>query len=126
VLQGECWAAAFDRNGFNANQTCLSTIIRRELQLEGAVAVPSTRPTAEQLSHCFPRRARVPTAALWRPVDHPRAAGSAPRERRPTAAPLAIAAAAAPVARPAADGRVYGRTRAETRRLTALAMGASP
>ena len=31
--------------------------------------VPSTRPTDVELAECFPKRARVPSAALWRMLD---------------------------------------------------------
>jgi hypothetical protein len=39
------------------------------LQLDVVPVVPSTRPTAEQVRACFPRRTKIHTALVWRPFD---------------------------------------------------------
>ena len=121
VLQGERWSTAFDRDGFDRDQAGLSATIRRELHIDGPLAVPASRPTAEQLALCFPRRARVPVTSIWKPFDHPSAPPHAPRGRAAAVGVPAVAAASA--SRIAAGDRVFGRTRSETRRLTALAAG---
>ena len=52
--------------------------------------VPATRPTLEQLQACFPRRARVPEAALWRPLQPPAPRASTERGASSSTAPSAV------------------------------------
>jgi hypothetical protein len=65
VLQGRRWIVAFENNGFGSS--ALSPRVALALELDADPTLPCTRPTADQLSLCFPRRARIP--AVWKPVD---------------------------------------------------------
>ena len=67
-VQGNRWAFAFDRDGFGSSQSELSIYIRRQLQLEDPLVVSAARPSQEQLSLCFPRRAKVCFANMLPPV----------------------------------------------------------
>lgn len=86
VLQGRPWATAFDYNGFGSRQVGLGDRVRTHLQLAGAPDVADTRPSAEVVKRCFPKRSRVPAKAIWRPFDAPLVVGT----------PLAAAAPPAP------------------------------
>lgn len=66
VLQGQRWAGAFDKDGLCASQVGVSPRVLVELGIDGSVGVPCTRPTDDQLRHCFPRRSTVPTDVIWR------------------------------------------------------------
>ena len=77
VLQLREWASAFDHNGFCAAQAGVSSKIVTRLRLVAPLAIPSTRPTEEDLKACFPKRARVPSASLWRMLE-PRVVAVAP------------------------------------------------
>ena len=106
VLQGHCWAAAFDRNGFGFSQARVSAHVLRHLELEPPVCALATRPSVDQLRCCFPKRSTVPAAALWRPFDGP-----------PVAAALSGSSAHRMVPRAWAEPPVREpRTRAEHRR----------
>lgn len=61
------WATAFDRTGFSRRQTGVSETVRRAIEVEGCLDAGSNWPTAAQFESCFPRRAVVPHADLWRP-----------------------------------------------------------
>lgn len=122
VLQGRRWSSAFDADGFGQRQLQLSTRVVEELQLSGDVSIPSTRPTDEQLRLCFPRRARVPVASMWIPVDGPAAAaaGALPGLRiwrgvrgrgRGSGRGRGVVAAAPAAGAGAAVAHVYGHTR---------------
>ena len=112
VLQGRCWAPAFERDGFGRAQAGVSAYVQRHLQIVGPLHIPATRPTLDQLSLCFPKRTKVPTTALWRPFDcAPVAAGSSSSGSRGPAAPVE-------------PGVREPRTRAEHRRV-ALATAAT-
>ena len=69
VLQGHRWADAFDGDGYGQRQARLSARVKRALDLPSGLAIPSTRPSAEQIGHCFPRRARLPLGLFWAPFD---------------------------------------------------------
>lgn len=71
VLERSKWAAAFEQNGFGSNQALLSRWVKGQVGVGGHVVAPATRPTLEQLQVCFPRRTKVPEAALWRPLQPP-------------------------------------------------------
>ena len=49
ILQSHRWANAFDANGFGQNQSRLSHLVRRHLQLEGPVSISSSRPAEDQI-----------------------------------------------------------------------------
>ena len=59
ILQSHRWANAFDANGFGQNQSRLSHLVRRHLQLEGPVSISSSRPAEDQIRACLPRRSRI-------------------------------------------------------------------
>ena len=69
VLEGRPWAAAFDRDGFGAGQRALGDRVKTRLQLGGAVAVPSSRPSDVQVRRCFPRNSRPDFDLLWSLFD---------------------------------------------------------
>ena len=90
VLEGRSWAYAFDHDGFSWSQAGVSDRVASKLEL-GAHTVSATRPTDVQMKACFPKRATVPSVAIWRPFDAPLA----------KAAPLVAAATALGTAPPA-------------------------
>ena len=90
VLSGRCWETTFEQNGFGSNQTNISPYVMRQLQIDAPPSILAVRPTLPQLVCCFPKRTKVPTAALWRQFD-----------RVPTATP----APSAPVEQPFARSR---------------------
>ena len=67
VLQGRRWATAFEKAGLGYRQLGVAPHVLRHLQLQSPPAVPSTRPTDEQLQACFPRRTEIHSraAVLW-------------------------------------------------------------
>lgn len=69
VLQGRRWATAFEKAGFGDRQAGVAKHVLRQLQVDEPPIVPSTRPAADQVRSCFPRRSKVHAAALWRPFD---------------------------------------------------------
>ena len=74
VLQGRHWCAAFDSDGFGAEQAAVSPRVLEHLQLDAAGArAPVAVPSDDELRLCFPRRSRVPLAMVL-----PRAVGAAP------------------------------------------------
>ena len=77
VFQGRSWARAFDGDGYGGRQLRLSQRLKRELDLPAVLAIPSTRPSAEQIRLCFPARAKLPLALLWAPFDTPSVASGA-------------------------------------------------
>ena len=134
VIQGSKWDVAFDGAGFGHRQSRLSRLVRKHLELDGAVDIPTGRPTDDQLRLCFPRRTHPPSRALWRAFEGPRAvmlsaAVERGRGRGRGRAPGRGGGAAAGSstdgvgpARPQHIGaRVVGRTRSETARLTSAA-----
>ena len=60
VLQGVAWAAAFDENGFGANQTLVSGAIRRRLSGAGCQCAAFACPTDADIALCFPGRTVIP------------------------------------------------------------------
>jgi hypothetical protein len=78
VLQVRRWATAFEKAGLGYRQLGVAPHVLRHLQLQSPPAVPSTRPTDEQLRACFPRRTEIHSRAvvLWRAVDGSPAAGA--------------------------------------------------
>lgn len=87
VLQHRAWAPAFDGDGFGNQQADVGRRVRTALELSGALAVPSTRPTVEQLQRVFPQRVVVPRALL---PSHPaalRVVRFGPRLRPPVYGP---------------------------------------
>jgi hypothetical protein len=87
VVQGRAWASAFDVDGFGNQQADVSRRVRTALELSGALAAPSTRPTMEQLQRVFPHGVVVPRALL---PSHPaalRVVRFGPRLRPPVYGP---------------------------------------
>lgn len=68
ILEGRGWAHAFTSNGFGVSQAGMSSRVLQKLQLEQSLLVPVERPSTDQLKLCFPRRARVCTDNVWRPL----------------------------------------------------------
>ena len=72
VFDGKDWAKAFASNGISNQQRDVSSRVVRQL---GGVAppilIPKNRPTLEQLQACFPKKTRLPIAALFRPLSNP-------------------------------------------------------
>ena len=104
ALQGRRWGGAFDSNGFGQLQAQVAPRVLMQLELDNVGHVPSAQPTEEQLRLCFPRRSRVRSALVWRPVLGPPAA-------RAKASPAAAAKAAPALAKAAPAAAGYGRTR---------------
>ena len=71
VLEERSWASAFDSDGFGEHQRMLGCRVRAALQLSVCPAIPSTRPSDDQLRQCFPRRARPNFALLWALFEEP-------------------------------------------------------
>ena len=90
VLECRKWAAAFEQNGFGGKQAFLGRCVKEQIGIGGRLEVPATRPTLEQLQACFPRRARVPEAALWRPLQPPAPRASTERGASSSTAPSAV------------------------------------
>lgn len=93
VLQGRCWATAFDAAGFGPGQAGVSEGTKAILCVDGPICVGATRPSAEQLRSCFPKRTKVPSKAIqlaWDvapvglPVPPPAKAKPKPAARPPT------------------------------------------
>ena len=68
VLEGRSWAHAFDRDGFSAGQTGVSDRVLTGLQQSAPLDIPHTKPSLDQVKLCFPKRAKVPWSAIWRPL----------------------------------------------------------
>ena len=68
ILEGREWAAVFDKDGFASSQAMIRATIQDHLQISVPFAIPDTCPSDAQLQVCFPKRSRVPVAALWRPL----------------------------------------------------------
>ena len=108
VLSGRCWETTFEQNGFGSNQTNISPYVMRQLQIDAPPSILAVRPTLPQLVCCFPKRTKVPTAALWRQFD-----------RVPTATPAPSAPSSSHLPAPASavvPALREPRTRAEHRR----------
>jgi hypothetical protein len=69
VLEARAWARAFDHDGFSAAQTAVSERVSNELGHAAHLDIPSTRPSLDQVKLCFPKRAKIPWTAIWRPFD---------------------------------------------------------
>jgi hypothetical protein len=69
VLQGRCWAAAFDSAGLCLNQVGVSDRTLRVLGFAARPTVGAAQPSIEQLRTCFPRRTKVPSKAIWRACE---------------------------------------------------------
>lgn len=69
VLQGKCWASAFDATGFGSGQAGVGDKTKALLGAVGPLCVGATQPSADQLRICFPGRAKVPSAAIWKACE---------------------------------------------------------
>lgn len=69
VLQGRCWASAFDAAGFSPNQAGVSARTWAALGRDTALPVGAAQPTLEQLQLCFPKRSKVPSKAIWKACE---------------------------------------------------------
>ena len=117
TLQGKSWPLAFDRADFSPRQTELSEFVKRQLLVEQPVEIGSGRPTEEQLRCCFPARATIPVAALFKPLERP----VAPLALLGPAPGLPSGPRAAIVLRGNYGSAVAPRTRAQRRRAEAEA-----
>ena len=63
------WCPAFAENGFGPCQYAVRDTIRRKLCLAEHVDIPSSKPSLEQVTRCFPRKTKVPYNAIWRPTE---------------------------------------------------------
>ena len=109
VLCGRAWATAFDDDGFGDMQRRLGKTVRAELQLGDAWphgVAPSSRPSSDVLSLCFPRGMRLQSDAVWMAFDHVTGLSDAPEPQRSRAAPSRAV--------PDPRASVRGRTRSET------------
>ena len=69
VVQGQRWPAAFDKDGFGADQANMSSYVRGQLGLaDTAVQVPNACLTQPELELCFPKRARITIRQFLRPA----------------------------------------------------------
>ena len=94
VLETRDWASSFERDGFGAAQVGVSARVVEHVGGAVPLAVPSTRPTLEQLRQCWPRRARVPVADVWRRTPPPVVAATADRRSARIAAAAGLGAPA--------------------------------
>ena len=94
VLETRDWASSFERDGFGAAQVGVSARVVEHVGGAVPLAVPSTRPTLEQLRQCWPRRARVPVADVWRRTPPPVVAAPADRRSARIAAAAGLSAPA--------------------------------
>ena len=85
VLQGTRWSAAFTDDGFGDHPAGISSRVLVKFNDADRPSAPLSRPTDEELALCFPRRARVPVALLWRAFDVPRPPPGPPGLRAPHA-----------------------------------------
>lgn len=122
TLQGHRWGPAFDARGFGMSQASLAPFVRRFLEIEGPLAIPSTRPSLEQFQLCYPRRQKVPMVLLMRAlgvVAPPRAAAPVPAaalraprtrgdHRRAAAVPARVDAPPTAAGRVCEHGRPWG------------------
>ena len=74
VLQGLCWAPALDAAGYGPSQSGVSDKTKAILGVAGPLCGGATRPSAQQLRTCFPKRTNIPSKAIqlaWEaaPVD---------------------------------------------------------
>ena len=69
VLQGRCWASAFDAAGFGPNQAGVSERTWAILGRDTALHVGAAQPTLDQLAFCFPKRSKVPSKAIWKACE---------------------------------------------------------
>ena len=69
VLQGRLWSQTFDGVGYGVKQQCLRKRMLLEIQWLGDMAVPSSRPSDEQLRLCLPKNFNVPANVLLKCVD---------------------------------------------------------
>jgi len=131
VLQGQKWTLAFDLDGFGRQQEEISMYLQRQLGLNGAPMVASSRPSEEQVGICFPRRSKVPYASLLRPFLVEAPVSVVPRGYRLLAG-VGAALGPGPVAlglgadEAAASSGWRPRTRAEHRLVAALTGGLGP
>ena len=68
VLENRSWCDAFNKNGFGLRQRGLRRFIFEQLGTRCCVA-PLERPSAEQVTQCFPRGSHAPIEHLWRIFD---------------------------------------------------------
>ena len=68
VLENSSWCDAFNKNGFGLRQRGLRRFIFEQLGTRCCVA-PLERPSAEQVTQCFPRGSHAPIEHLWRIFD---------------------------------------------------------
>jgi hypothetical protein len=89
VLQGRCWASAFDAAGFSPNQAGVSERTRAILGMDPALHVGAAQPTLDQLGLCFPKRSKVPSKAIWKACEvAPKFVGVVPRAKAKAVAVL--------------------------------------
>jgi hypothetical protein len=112
TLEGRCWASAFDETGFGGQQRLVGRRVRGAMGLGNEDCVPvilNLRPSDDLLALCFPRRARVPVAALWRSFD----VASAPASSH-APPPHRVEQRVVPISTHVPDDIARGRTRSAT------------
>ena len=67
VMEGRPWSRAFDASGLRGNQDAVASSVLHALELAAIPPIPSTQPSAADLTPAFPRRCAVPCALLWLP-----------------------------------------------------------
>ena len=99
VFDGPKLAEAFEENGFGHDLASVRKCIRDMLEQEGALHVLDGLPSDEEVSVCFPKKAKPPIAAVLRPLrppQRPPALPSAAADRRIAMLAAARLAAAQP------------------------------
>ena len=71
VLEGRTWAAAFDRNGYGANQAELGSRVRRSLEIDAPPVIPSSRPSLCHIRSCLPQRSAIGLGDISMPAPAP-------------------------------------------------------
>ena len=133
ALVEKLWEGAFVQDGYGRDQAWLAKYTLRQLEYEQPPEVPCAQPSFEQLQLCFPKKAAVPQATLFKPFQvsalpaakaAPLAKGRLLAPRRPAvsagAACLVLPAPEAAAAAPLREGPV---TRSQSRLVAALAKG---
>ena len=69
VLQGRLWSQTFNGVGYGVKQQCIRKRMLLEIQWLGDMAVPSSRPSEDQLRLCLPKKFYVPANVLLKCAD---------------------------------------------------------
>ena len=69
VLEGRSWAHAFQHTGFGADQGGISLRVLGQVGVQLPLAIPSTRPSDDQVQSCLPEKMRVNIAAMFKELS---------------------------------------------------------